>query len=188
MNTQAVALYQQAVRIAEQADIAKVKRLAVDYKALYHQASELEKDAALLLTPEDTIPLKKITLLRSAAALAYKAGNYLESEKLVALARAHQPDNYEAAKLDELEAALLALAPEGAATRVLIVTGTCSAANADENKITIRSLDDRIQYSFIVPTKIFKKTVKSYWLEVVQAVGKASANGVLTLEKISTLS
>jgi hypothetical protein len=45
-------------------------------------------------------------MLRSAAALAYKSGNFAESEALIKLARLQKFDAYEAAKLDEIEAAL----------------------------------------------------------------------------------
>jgi hypothetical protein len=183
--TTAVSLYNQAVRFAEEADIARIKRLPVDYKALYGKAAQLEKEAALQMKPEDTEPLNRVAMLRSAAALSYKAGNFAESEKLIALARANHPDAYEAAKLDEIEAAIVkttGLAPQ---SNILTITGTFSGANADENEIKIRDLESRQVYAFIVPARIFRKVVKSYWQDVVLAVGKTSPNGVLTLEKIS---
>jgi hypothetical protein len=102
----AISLYNQAVHYAELADIAKIKSTSVDYKSLYNKASNLQKEAALLLNDDDMEPLNKTAMLRSAAALAYKASNFAESEILIRLARLQKFDAYEAAKLDEIEAAL----------------------------------------------------------------------------------
>jgi hypothetical protein len=102
----AISLYNQAVHFAELADIAKIKSTTVDYKALYLKASNLQKEAALLMDDGDIEPLNKTAMLRSAAALAYKASNFAESETLIKLARLQKFDAYEAAKLDEIEVAL----------------------------------------------------------------------------------
>jgi hypothetical protein len=45
-------------------------------------------------------------------------------------------------------------------------------------------MENQQVYSFIVPAKIFKKVVKSYWQDVVSVVGHVSTQGVFTLEKI----
>jgi hypothetical protein len=184
MNT-STSLYKQAVQYAEQADIARIKKLPLDYKALYGKAALLEKEAALLMNSDDLEPIKKTSLLRSASALAFKAGDFAEAEKLITLARNNNPDNYEMVKLDEIENAILKSTLNINLKQQFTIKGTFSAANADESEIKIRDLESRQVYSFIVPTKMFRKIVKSYWQEVVMAVGKSSPHGILTLEEIS---
>ena len=182
---QAELLYNQGVQWAEQADIARIKRYPVDYKSYYAKASELERDAALLLSAEDKNPLSRGVLLRSAAALAYKAGDFKEAEKLIALARSENPMGYEAAKLDDIEEAIRKALAALPSDQSLTVTGTFTAADVDEKEIKIRELESHQLYSFIVPAAMFRKIAKSYLLEVVSVVGKSSPMGVLTLEKIS---
>ncbi len=195
---QAESLYRQAVTYAEQADIARIKKLPLDFKFLYREASRLELEAAMLVPSDGYEPLPRIGLLRSAAALAYKAGNYPEAEKIIALARSENPDGYEASKLDDIEDAIreAAKAPSSngkttnskPANPRLHVTGAMTAADADESAIKIRDTESSQVYSFIVPAKMFRSVVKSYLLEMVSAVGKTSPKGRLTLEKISPVS
>jgi len=58
-------------------------------------------------------------------------------------------------------------------------------ADADTNEIEIRDAESRQVYAFTVPSQQFKRIVKSYWQEVVAAVGKTGPKGNVTLEKIS---
>jgi hypothetical protein len=101
--SQAITLYRQAISFAEQADIARIKRLPIDYKALYAQAALLEKNAALMMSADEEYPMPRTLMLKSAAALAFKAGNYEESLKIIALCRAENPPSGVLEKLILLE-------------------------------------------------------------------------------------
>jgi len=181
---QAEILYRQAVLFAEQADMAKIRKNA-DYKDLYEKAFLLQKEAAQLMSPEDDYPMFRTEMMQSAAALAYKAGNLEEAEKMIALCREETGPFPFAYKLDELETLVRQAAVNPHANGSLQVKGILTQANADEKEITIRDMENQRTYAFVVPSKIFKKVVKEYWQELVFAVGKASPHGVFTLEKIS---
>jgi len=182
---QAEIFYNQSVGFAEQADIARVKRLPVDYKDLYAQAFYLQKKAALLMSPEDFYPMPRSFMIQGAAGLAYQAGLFEEAEKMIALCRSENPPGLVAHKLDEIEKAIRKAAAAPPANGSLQIKGILTQANADEKEITIRDMENQRTYAFVVPSKIFKKVVKEYWQELVFAVGKASPHGVFTLEKIS---
>ncbi len=186
MNTNlASILHHQAVRLAEEADMAKAKFTPIDFRELYNRAFLFEKEAAMMQTSQEFAPLPRHTLLRSAAALAFKAGNFSESEKIIALARSENPPIYESEKLDEIET----LVQEATASQILNghfqITGTFSAVNSEEKEIKIRDSKSQRMYAFVVPPRMFRQVVKSYLLEMVSAVGKSSPSGVLTLEKIT---
>jgi hypothetical protein len=183
--SQAEILYRQAVGFAEQADIAKAKCQPIDYKSLYEKAYLLEKEAALLMSSNEKAPFSRSMMLKSAAALAFKAGKYEEAEKIVALCRSENPDGYIMAKLDELQAAINKTAAVLQTDNSLTVRGVFTSANADEREIKIRDVENQQVYAFIVPASMFKKVVKAYWQDLVSVVGHASPHGVFTLEKIS---
>jgi hypothetical protein len=105
--SQASILYRQAVSYAEQADIARIKHLPIDYKALYAQAALLEKDAALMMSDDEQYPMPRTLMLKSAAALAFKAGNYDESLKIIEICRAENPPSGVIEKLNLLEQDIL---------------------------------------------------------------------------------
>ncbi len=177
--------FMQGEGFAEQADIAKVKRLPVDYKALYEKAFLLEKEAALEMSPEDNHPMFRYEMMQSAAALAYKAGKYDDALKTIALCRTFDPDDYTLMRLNELEALIRKADAGQPKNGSLRITGILTAANGDEKEIRIRDRESMKVYAFVVPAKMFKEVVKSYWLETVAAVAKISPNGALTLQKIS---
>jgi hypothetical protein len=181
---QASVLYHQAVNFAEQADIARIKQLPIDYKALYAQASILEKDAAFMMSAQEQYPMPRTLMLKSAAALAFKAGNYSESAKIIALCRAENPPNGVIEKLNLLEQDIQT-ATANFLEKPLNIIGTFTSVNVDEKEIKIREVDSQNIFAFVVPADSFRKIAKSYLLEVVSVVGKFNKMGVLTLEKIS---
>ncbi len=182
---QAEILFQKGAEFSDQGDIAQIKHKSVDYKALYEKAYLLKKEAALLMSPEDKHPMHRTWVMNGAASLAYKAGKYEEAQKTVALCRTLDPDDYTSSKLDELEDLIRKAIADRPRNGSLRVTGVLTAANADEKEIKIRDLENQQVYAFIVPAKLFKNVVKSYWQEAVLAVAKVSPHGIFTLQKIS---
>jgi len=67
--------------------------LGQDAKEFYIKAFDLEYEAALKF-PKEVDALTKFIWLRSAAALAYKAGLFKESERLVELCRSENPPEW----------------------------------------------------------------------------------------------
>ena len=140
----------------------------------------MEYQSAEMIKIEGHHPSNRVTRLRSAAALAYKAGNFPEAQRIIAIARSEQPDGYESIKLDDIEAAI-----QRESNGQVQVTGALTAADADASQISIRELETSKVYAFTVPEKMFRRVVKKHWLDVVRAIGNASPQGMLTLEKIS---
>ncbi len=184
MNSSTV-LHHQATAFAEQADMAKAKRLPVNFRDFYAQAFVLEKKAALNMPHKGDDPMPRSLLITSAAALAYKAGDYLESEKMIALGRSENPPGDILQDLEEIEMLIRQEIGVAMSNGNLQVKGTLVEAKADESEIKIRDSETQQLHAFIVPSRMFKKIVKEYWQDMVAAVGKASSQGVFTLEKIS---
>lgn len=89
INTKQV--HREAMQIAQQAFVAKQNGNGEQAMALYEQAFDLEKSAALsLLYSEDKEPTRSI-LFRSAAALAKSSNNYREAERMVSYGLSGNP-------------------------------------------------------------------------------------------------
>lgn len=186
---QAEILYQQAVLLAEQGDMAKARRhlVPVDYKVFYEKASRLQKEAALLMHPQEQYPLTRGEMLKNAAALAYKADLYEEAQKNIELCRLEKIDGYTALKLDALEGEIQKTLDMSPVDKPLNIQGVITAANADEREIKIRDTENQRVYVLIVPANMFKKLVQSYWQERVSVVGHAGPQGIFTLDTIAPL-
>ncbi len=181
---QAINLYHEGVRFAEQGDMAKVRHQA-NYKTFYEKAFWLEKEAASLMTAQDRFPFSRFDMMQSAAALAFKAGKFAEAQEMIALCRSENPPEHVAHLLDDLEKrigeAKKSIAPNGHLT----FQGKLVAANADKEEITISDEDGGKSWRLVVPVDILKKTVQTYWLENVSAQVSERPDGVYVLEQIS---
>ena len=77
-------IHNNAMNIAENAYLAKLKGDIDKYLELYHEAFYLEKEAAMMLVNKYDIEPSRSVLFRSAASMAFICGMHKEAEKLIA--------------------------------------------------------------------------------------------------------
>ena len=84
-------LHQQAMDLAEQADLKKLRGDTTQAKEILRQALALEAEAAQLIAEDMTAEPTRSVLHRSAATLAINCGELQMAEKLIAVAIAGTP-------------------------------------------------------------------------------------------------
>lgn len=96
-------LHQQAMHLAEQAEVAKLRGGTSDQvQALLQQAFDRESQAAALVAPSlDSEPTRSV-IHRSAASLAIDCGDFQSAERLIAIALSGNPPAEIADELKDL--------------------------------------------------------------------------------------
>ncbi|NET34852.1 MAG: hypothetical protein F6K19_22975 [Cyanothece sp. SIO1E1] len=84
-------LHQQAMDLAEQADLKKLNGDTTQVKEILRQALELEAEAARMVADDLSAEPTRSVLHRSAATLAVECGELQRAEKLIAVALAGAP-------------------------------------------------------------------------------------------------
>ncbi|NET35788.1 MAG: hypothetical protein F6K19_27805 [Cyanothece sp. SIO1E1] len=84
-------LHQQAMDLAEQADLKKLNGDTTQVKEILRQALELEVEAAQMVADDLSAEPTRSVLHRSAATLAIECGELQRAEKLIAVALAGVP-------------------------------------------------------------------------------------------------
>ena len=95
-------IHRQAMDLAEQADLKRLRGETSQVQALLRHALELEAEAADLVANDVTAEPTRSVLHRSAAALAVECGEFSLAEKLIARALAGAPPSDIAAELKDL--------------------------------------------------------------------------------------
>lgn len=95
-------LHQQAMDLAEQADLKKLNDKATQAREILKQALALEVEAAQLIAKDMTAEPTRSVLHRSAATLAIECGELQMAEKLIAIAIAGTPPADVAEELKDL--------------------------------------------------------------------------------------
>lgn len=173
-------LHNKAMEFADEAEIAKHKKGNNTAKALYLQAFQLEKEAALK-TPIDYVDrVPRHVLLRSAASLAMLSEQYEEAEKLILLGLNTAPPTFIKEELNEIAAEIKKRKTQTQKAKFIQFVGLFTFVNAAENEIKIQALDASL-HSFIAPSDLLKKVVKELFLEKVNVKASIAADGVLLL-------
>ncbi|NEO86247.1 MAG: hypothetical protein F6J87_18620 [Spirulina sp. SIO3F2] len=102
MNSQIQDLHAQAMNLAEQAELAKLRGATADYQQCLHQALQLEQQAAQLIAPDPAAEPTRSVLHRSAATLAIDCGELQTAEKLIITALTGTPPAEIAEELKDL--------------------------------------------------------------------------------------
>ena len=84
-------LHQQAMDLAEQADLEKLRGDTTEVKEILWQALELEAEAAQMVADDLMAEPTRSVLHRSAATLAIECGEVQRAERLIARALAGEP-------------------------------------------------------------------------------------------------
>ena len=180
------ATHQLAMDMSILAEFSKAKGFYEDAKDFFIKAFELERKAALMTTSKDKDPLPHFILLRSAAALAYKSGQYKESERLIEICFSENPPAFIKTDLKEIISLIKKdqlIAPKSS-TLDFQISGLLTKINAEENEITIKDAHQEQNYAIIVSKKQLMEIVKKYWFQKVLIQVRQTTYGVMVLENI----
>ena len=175
------------MEFADLAEIGKTKGAsAKEIETFYAQAYQFEKKAALMMSPFSNFSIPKPYLIRSAAALAYRAKNYKEAEKMIALGISENPPNEVINQLKEIANLIKKAQPTTSKDTAILLKGKLLAANEDELEIKVKNTANETTYSIFVSGQLLKGIVRKYFSEMVDIQAISSPNGFITLQKISS--
>lgn len=181
----ATELHHKSNELSDMAFLSKRKGQLKSAQVLYEQAFLLEKAAAFVMEDGEEIPVPKPVMMRSATALAYRAGLYNEAEKLIALIRSKKDTpKFVLLELNKIEQ-LIEKEKPNTSTELLNIRGKLTSANENENEILVEEEKTHTPYSIFIPTGKIKEVVRKYFSEKVQVLANKSSHGVFMLEKIS---
>lgn len=179
------AMHETAMEFADRAILAKAKGEADAARQYLYLAFQMEKKAAFEMPTdaEDLVP--RFILLRSAAALAFKAGLFKESENLIEICRSENPPAWILAELDDVARLIQNAQPKnGKAAATATLEGVLTEVNSIENEIIVEDAQAR-QTLILVPRPVLREIVKKHWAKKVNVVARQTPHGVMVLEKIS---
>lgn len=159
------------------------KKKAIEY---YREAFQWERKAAFMTTPLDEDKDAHFILLRSAAAMAFKAELYAESEKLIEICLSENPPVFIQEDLQELSTLLEnKLSTSNKETIFNFqIKGLLTKVDAEENEITIKDDLQKQNYAIIVPQNQLMHIIKNYWFQQVLIKVRQTNYGVMVLEQI----
>jgi hypothetical protein len=179
-------LHDTAMEYSIFAGVALAKGLLEKSNEAYKIAFKLEKEAALM-SAEEPDPLSHFILLRSAAALAYKAKLYQESERLIEICKAENPPTFILAELEEIQELIQkeksneAMQPE----QSLQIEGIVTDILTEQNQVTVKNPSLAQSFIVVVPKNRLAEIVKKHWSKKVSIQARQTPHGVMVLEKIS---
>ena len=177
-------IHHKSLEFSDEAIIAKRKGDITTAQIFFEKAFWLEKTAAMMMNKTTKIPFSKLTMIRSAAALAFKAGLYQEGLKLIAFGLKEYNNEASIIELQPVFEAIKEVMPEINLTTQSL-KGTLTAANANEYEIKIENPLNQQPYSIIVPSEMMDEIVRSYWKNEVLIEITAYTSGIMVLDKIS---
>jgi len=177
-------IHHKSLEFSDEAIIAKRKGNVEVAKILFEKAFWLEKAAVFSMKKDAKIPFSHLVMIRSAAALAYKAGLYQESLKLIALGLKEHPENLALPELQPVLNAIKEVMPE-MNLKNYSVKGILTAADAKVQEIKVETISSTQPYLIIVPTEMMDEIVRSFWKNEVLVEITAYSEGVLILDRIS---
>jgi len=171
------------LEFSDEAIIAKRKGNTEVAKILFEKAFWLEKAAVWEMKKEANIPFSRLVMIRSAAALAYKAALYQEALKLIALGLKEYPEHIALPELESVLAAVTKKMPE-VHLKTYSLKGILTAANAHEHEIKVETDSSPQIYSILVPAAMMDDIVRSYWKNEVLINITSYSEGVMILDSI----
>ncbi len=180
------ALHETAMEYADRALIAGLKGEGSKVKMEFlHKAFELEREAALQMPSDATDPIPRFILLRSTAALAYKAGLFAEAEKFIKLCLSGNPPDFIVQELKDIQDGLLKDQKVIGQFLLLKIEGVLTDVNSRENEIILEGVDHSHTSVTVTPRQILFDIIQKYWSKKVSIQARQTPHGVMVLEKIS---
>lgn len=180
------ALHETAMEYADRASLARLKgdgeRVEQEF---FQKAFELEREAALQMPLDVVDHVPRSILLRSTAALAYKAGLYAEAEKFVRLCLSDNPPDFIVKELNDIQEALSESRNASRKSAPLYIEGVLTDINSRENEIIMEDSDNHKISVMVMPRQVLFDIVQKYWSKKVSIQAHQTPHGVMVLEKIS---
>lgn len=179
-------LHKKAMEFADMAELARLKgELEETVIGYFEKAFYYEKEAALAMPAKQITPIPRPYLIRSAAALAFRANNYRAAEKMIALGLSENPSIEVTNQLKEIAKLIKKNQPIVSKNTNIELKGKFLAADEDEYEIKIKTSENEQFYSIFVPAKTLKGIVRKYFSEIVNIQAVTTPNGFIALKKIS---
>ena len=176
----AKSIHETAMEYSLLADMAIAKGKPEESKIAFFVAFLLEKKAALEVKEHDIE--SKFILIRSAASLAYKAGLYSESLKLIHHCKEENPPHWIMKDLDEIKD--LVAKKHGSIKEHLQLEGIVTDINTKKSQVVLKNEFSQTEFSIIIPPELLKTVVQDYWTKKVQIQAKVTDAGLIILEQI----
>lgn len=179
--------HQLAMELSTIAGVSLGKGFEEDAIEFYKQAFELEKKAAFMTSSADRDTDPHFILLRSAAALAFKAKLYQESERLMEICFAENPPAFIVEDLREITE-LIGKEKSGdyiQSNQHFHIEGILTNILAEENQITVKNTALSQSFLVVVPKNKLNEIVKNHWSNKVKIQARQTPHGVMVMEKIS---
>lgn len=175
-------VHRKAMEYAIFAEMGKAKQLPEkEIKEAYFKAYILEKKAVekAIDSPDK---IGRFILMRSEAALAYKADLLEESKILVAKCKAENPPDWIVQELDDILD--LVVKEEKKSTKApLQIEGIITNADLHDSQIIIAATaEDKFQ--ILIPSNRLTEIIKTYWSQKVQILVRKTVTGLMILEDI----
>ena len=167
------------------AEVSEAKGRNRDSSIFFRKAYELEKEATGLMPEKEEDTLPRFIMLRSMAALAYKAGYFKEAEQLIVTTLAENPPAFIVQELREISGLIKKATPARRQNKPLHIEGMLTQADAAQSEITVVDADKSQSFSIVVPSDLLNKIVKSYWQAKVAVEATNTPNGAFILKNIS---
>lgn len=177
-------IHHKSLEFSDDAIIAKRKGETEVAKVLFEKAFWLEKAAVMSMEKDEEIPFSRLVMIRSASALAFKAGLYQEALKLIALGLREYPEKQALMELKPILDAVKKVMPE-VKLETYSLRGVLTAADSNEREIKVKTSESFQLYSIIVPVELMDNIVRSYWKNEVLIEITAYSEGVMILDNIS---
>ncbi len=179
-------LHKKSMEFADLAEIGRIKGASPkEVEAFYAQVYQFEKKAALMMSNIATFSIPRPYLIRSAASLAFRAKNYKEAEKMIALGLSENPPIEVNNQLKEIATLIKKNQPTSSKDTAILLKGKLLVANEAELEIQIKNIANETTYSIFVPGQLLKGIVRKYFSEMVDVQAISSPNGFINLQKIS---
>ena len=164
------------------AEMGKAKELPEkEIKEAYFKAYTLEKQA-VEKAKDSPDEVGRFILMRSEAALAYKADLLEESKILVAKCKAENPPAWIVQELDDILD--LVVKEEKKSIKVpLQLEGVITNADLNDNQIIIEATAED-KFSILIPSNRLTEIIKTYWSQKVKIWVRKTVSGLMILEDI----
>ena len=176
--------HQNAMEFMMYAEIGKAKNIPIrEIKSAYHTAFFLEKKA-VENAKSSTDKVGRFILMRSAAALAYKADLLEESKILVAKCKAENPPNWIIEELDDILDLVAKEEKIKSAKAPLQLEGIITSVSLEDSQITIQKSTATDKFPILIPSNRLTEIIKTYWSQKVQVLVRKTVTGLMILEDI----
>ena len=174
-------IHMKAMEYSLFAEMGKAKELPEkEIKEAYFKAYTLEKKA-LEQAKNSTDKVGRFILMRSAAALAYKADLLEESKILVTKCKVEKPPSWIIQELDDI-LDLVAKEEQKKSTKAQL-EGIITNADLNDNQIIIQATAED-KFPILIPSNRLTEIIKTYWSQKVQILVRKTVTGLMILEDI----